>query len=140
MSRPSRHQHNGLVDLRNRAGLTQACAAARVGVSQVVLYLWEVSHRPIPENRRADLARVLGCSVAEVLAATANECIPDRAAPKEEQPPPRFVDPACPSGWRYLDEESRDGQARYAAWAEREAELTVTAAQIRYRVRHGRVA
>lgn len=133
MSRPSRFPHNGLVDLRKRAGLTQMCTAVRCGVSQIVFYLWETSRRPIPAARLATVARVLGCSEAEVLAAVRIDTEPEHRP--TEAIPPRFIDPACPTGWLYQDEDSRDGQARFEAWMAEEADRIVVAAQIRYRTR-----
>lgn len=126
MSRPTQFPLNGLRELRERAGLTQDRFAKLLGMRAHSVWRWEIGLRAIPEDRLIDVARVLACAVEDVLAAT-------EAAPLV----PRFVDPADPSGWRGTDSESRDAQERYSAWAANEALLTVTAAHVRWRVRHG---
>ncbi len=52
--------------LRERAGLTQAQLAEKVGASQSAVALWETGARMPRADKLPKLAEVLGCSVADL--------------------------------------------------------------------------
>lgn len=58
---------------RKRAGLTQAQLAEKLGVHQTNIVAWEHG-KWFPRMRRAvELAKLLGCTVDEVIAVDSNE-------------------------------------------------------------------
>lgn len=54
-------------ELRIRAGLTQKDVAARLGVDQVAVSHWELGKHYPRERKVQALARLYGCSAADIL-------------------------------------------------------------------------
>lgn len=101
---PGRPLADWLVQQRRARGLTQRALAARIGVHDSVLALWEAGRRPVPAVRIAALAEVLDAD-AEVLLNRAPPPGIVRADPAwcldegEGCPCPRWTCLACGACW-----------------------------------------
>lgn len=94
---------NRLREMRQRAGLSQAELAERYGADQGTISNWENSKRPLSIEKMRGLARVLGCTVADLLG---DEDNPDRLDDTER---------ALIEQYREADEQQREMIARVAA-------------------------
>jgi transcriptional regulator with XRE-family HTH domain len=59
---------NRLTELRERAGLSRAELAVKVGVTEGTIVRWELRYTGIDDRRKVELARILDTTVDELMA------------------------------------------------------------------------
>lgn len=62
---------NGICDARKKAGLTQTELAAKIGVSQASVAMWECGSKYPSSDKLPAIAVALGCSIDDLFAAPA---------------------------------------------------------------------
>lgn len=84
-----------LYHLRIDAGLTQAEAAAKIGVHRITYSRWESGTNVIPPRKYKAFVAAVGELVSRVAAVESSRPPPPKAAPLKEGPTPAYERPEC---------------------------------------------